>query len=88
MDRRSKTKATKKRMDSGVAGRNMMANGASREKRTGSPETDFHDSLRGVEDSQTKAQLSERETAGFYGETSRQRASTCGEGYPAKGATN
>jgi hypothetical protein len=45
-ERSRSTKATKNRIDSGVAGRNMMANNAvSRYRRAGSPNTGLHDSI-------------------------------------------
>src|ERR1700722_2685462 len=46
VERSRSTKATKNRIDSGVAGRNMMAkNAVSRYRRSGSPKTGLHDSI-------------------------------------------
>ena len=46
MERSRSTKATKNRIDSGVAGRNMMArNAVSRYRRAGSPKTGLHGSI-------------------------------------------
>ena len=88
MERSRSTKATKNRIDSGVAGRNMMANNAvSRYRRAGSPNTGLHDSIvmLGLK---MIAQQSGTEAEGYNGETSRRWAFICAQRDPGKRATN
>lgn len=88
VERSRSTKATKNRIDNGVAGRNMMAkNAVSRYRRAGSPKTGLHDSIV-VLRLKMIAQQSGTEVEGCNSETSRRRAFICDQRIPGKRATN
>lgn len=88
VERSRSTNATKNRIDSGVAGRNMMAkNAVSRYRRAGLPKTGLHDSIV-VLRLKMIAQQSGTEVEGCNSETSRRRAFICDQRIPGKRATN